>query len=227
MALKRGMLIVLEGNDRVGKTTQAKRLVEWLRDQGRKTRFICFPDRSTPIGGLIDQYLKGELKMHDHSIHLLFSANRWEKYEEMKAAIKSGETIVVDRYSYSGVAYTASKAGADFEWARAPEKGLLKPDCVIFLSSDVKMLQNRGDFGSEVYETSAFQNSVREIYHKLKEDSWNVSNVFNVGVFRLFTNVFLQVIDANSRSIEEIHHDVINAVKSKDNYWTSELGALW
>lgn len=175
MALKRGMLIVLEGNDRVGKTTQAKKLVEWLSNQGRKTRFVCFPDRSTPIGALIDQYLKGELKMHNNSIHLLFSANRWEKFEEMKAALKSGDTIVVDRYSYSGVAYTASKPGADYEWTRAPENGLLKPDCVIFLSSDIKMLQNRGDFGNEIYETSTFQNSVREIYYKMKEDSWNVS----------------------------------------------------
>lgn len=174
MSLKRGMLIVLEGNDRVGKTTQATKLVEWLKGQGKPTQFVRFPDRETPIGSLIDRYLKGELKMPNNSIHLLFSANRWEKYDEMSSAIKSGQTIVVDRYSYSGVAYTASKENADLEWCLAPEKGLLKPDCVIFLSSDIKMLQNRGDFGNEIYETSNFQSSVRDVYLKLKEDSWNV-----------------------------------------------------
>jgi dTMP kinase len=37
-----------------------------------------FPDRTTPIGKMIDNYLKGEAEQEDHVIHLLFSANRWE-----------------------------------------------------------------------------------------------------------------------------------------------------
>ena len=35
-------------------------------------------DRSTPIGQMIDSYLKGQAEIEDHVIHLLFSANRWE-----------------------------------------------------------------------------------------------------------------------------------------------------
>lgn len=35
-------------------------------------------DRTTPIGQMIDSYLKGETEVEDHVIHLLFSANRWE-----------------------------------------------------------------------------------------------------------------------------------------------------
>lgn len=35
-------------------------------------------DRTTPIGQMIDGYLKSSLEMDDHAIHLLFSANRWE-----------------------------------------------------------------------------------------------------------------------------------------------------
>lgn len=35
-------------------------------------------DRSTPIGKLIDSYLRSEIEVDDHAIHLLFSANRWE-----------------------------------------------------------------------------------------------------------------------------------------------------
>ena len=35
-------------------------------------------DRSTPIGQMIDSYLKSDVTMEDHVIHLLFSANRWE-----------------------------------------------------------------------------------------------------------------------------------------------------
>lgn len=35
-------------------------------------------DRTTPIGQMIDSYLKSQVDMEDHVIHLLFSANRWE-----------------------------------------------------------------------------------------------------------------------------------------------------
>lgn len=35
-------------------------------------------DRTTPIGQMIDGYLKSSIEMDDHAIHLLFSANRWE-----------------------------------------------------------------------------------------------------------------------------------------------------
>lgn len=35
-------------------------------------------DRTTPIGKMIDAYLKSESELDDHVIHLLFSANRWE-----------------------------------------------------------------------------------------------------------------------------------------------------
>lgn len=168
------MLIVLEGNDCTGKTTQAMKLLEWLKGQGNASELIRFPDRSTPIGQMINQYLIGKTKLHNNAIHLLFSANRWEKYDEMLSALKSGKILVVDRYSYSGVAYTAAK-GVDESWCREPEKGLLKPDCVIFLASDINMIENRKDFGQEVYETSEFQASVRNIYLKMKEDDWNVS----------------------------------------------------
>ncbi len=39
---------------------------------------LLLTDRQTPIGQIIDQYLKGETDLEDHAIHLLFSANRWE-----------------------------------------------------------------------------------------------------------------------------------------------------
>lgn len=39
---------------------------------------LMFVDRTTPIGQMIDAYLKSDVEMDDHVIHLLFSANRWE-----------------------------------------------------------------------------------------------------------------------------------------------------
>ena len=78
--VKRGSLIVFEGCDRSGKTTACKRLVDYFNsNQNRSAKFMRFPDRSTEVGQAIDGYLKEERELDDHVIHLLFSANRWEK----------------------------------------------------------------------------------------------------------------------------------------------------
>jgi len=90
----RGKLIVFEGLDRSGKSSQCKRLAERLQSEGHRVRQMRFPgklwtrsimnggliilDRTTPIGKMIDNYLRGEAEQEDHVIHLLFSANRWE-----------------------------------------------------------------------------------------------------------------------------------------------------
>lgn len=75
----RGYLIAVEGCDRCGKSTQCFRTKEWLEAQtGRPVEYWKFPDRTTPIGQLINGYLAGGMDMPDEAIHLLFSANRWE-----------------------------------------------------------------------------------------------------------------------------------------------------
>ncbi|XP_025934333.1 thymidylate kinase isoform X2 [Apteryx rowi] len=78
MAGRRGALIVLEGVDRAGKSTQGRRLVEALRVAGHRADLLCFPERTTEIGRLISSYLEKEKNLEDHAVHLLFSANRWE-----------------------------------------------------------------------------------------------------------------------------------------------------
>lgn len=94
--MTRGKLIAFEGLDRAGKSSQCVKLVGRLEEDGHKVRHMRFPgsysfmharpesmlminaDRSTPIGQMIDGYLKGQIEQEDHVIHLLFSANRWE-----------------------------------------------------------------------------------------------------------------------------------------------------
>ena len=75
----RGSLIVLEGLDRSGKTSQSARLVSYLKDKGLSVEAWRFPDRSTGVGQMISAYLANESQLDDRAIHLLFSANRWEK----------------------------------------------------------------------------------------------------------------------------------------------------
>lgn len=75
----RGALIVLEGLDRSGKTSQSSRLISYLEGLGHSVEPWRFPDRNTGVGQMISSYLTNKSQLDDHAIHLLFSANRWEK----------------------------------------------------------------------------------------------------------------------------------------------------
>lgn len=136
----RGAFILFEGVDRCGKTTQSTRLVEALKAAGVEAELWRYPDRTTAMGQMINAYLQSKCEMDDGAIHLLFSANRWEKRAAMEEKLKSGVTLVVDRYSYSGVAFTAAKKteGLDLEWCKAPERGLLRPDAVLYLNMPIE-----------------------------------------------------------------------------------------
>jgi hypothetical protein len=74
----RGALVVLEGLDRSGKTSQSSSLLTYLEGLGHSTELWRFPDRNTNVGQMISSYLSNKSQLDDHTIHLLFSANRWE-----------------------------------------------------------------------------------------------------------------------------------------------------
>jgi archaellum biogenesis ATPase FlaH len=95
MIIKRGSLIVFEGCDRAGKTTQCKRLVEKLQKKDMNVKFMNFPNRKTETGKIIDSYLTNKLNLTDEGIHLLFSVNRWEVKKEMERELKAGELNLI------------------------------------------------------------------------------------------------------------------------------------
>lgn len=67
-------------------------------------------DRTTDLGRFIDRYLKGEVEMEPKEAHLVFAANRQAVVEKMKKKLQSGSHLIVDRYAYSGIAYTLAKS---------------------------------------------------------------------------------------------------------------------
>ena len=101
-AIRRGALIVFEGCDRSGKTTQVTR----LNSVGRPTVMRRFSDRTTSSGAIINSYLGCKKELEDHVVHLLFSANRWELRKEVIETLESGTSVCIDRYAYSGVAFS-------------------------------------------------------------------------------------------------------------------------
>ncbi|KAL1124026.1 hypothetical protein AAG570_001796 [Ranatra chinensis] len=170
----RGALIVFEGLDRSGKSTQCLKLVEALNSKGITSMSMRFPDRSTTVGKVINDYLAFGVELSDEAVHLIFSANRWELASKIKKLLNEGTTVIVDRYSYSGVAYSAAKKGMDMKWCKNPEIGLPKPDLVVYLQIGTEELAKRGGYGAERYENVLFLEGVRENYSTLMDASWLV-----------------------------------------------------
>lgn len=77
--------------------------------------------------------------------------------------------MIVDRYSYSGVVYTAAKGNPNLslEWAWQPEIGLPRPDLCLFLRLPPEEAAKRGGFGLERYENESMQGRVRELFQDL------------------------------------------------------------
>ena len=174
-ATPRGAFIVIEGLDRAGKTTQVQRLNDLLSSRGIPVRNVRFPDRTTAIGKMIDSYLRGTTETSDHVIHLLFSANRWELAKSIEDSLCSGTTVLVDRYYYSGIVYSAAKGrkDLDLEWAREPEVGLPRPDLTLFLDIAPEIAEKRGGFGEERYENKEMQKRVRALFYVLTAQEGN------------------------------------------------------
>lgn len=91
----------------------------------------------------------------------------------IEAQLKAGTTLIVDRYAYSGVAFSSAK-GLDLEWCKNPDRGLLQPDLVLFLDLPIEEAQKRGGFGDERYETLELQTKVRSKFLELREYPWKV-----------------------------------------------------
>mmetsp|Transcript_14760 Transcript_14760/g.57896 ORF Transcript_14760/g.57896 Transcript_14760/m.57896 type:complete len:227 (+) Transcript_14760:150-830(+) len=170
MAAKRGALIVLEGIDRSGKTTLGKAMVESLAAGGEVVH-LRFPDRSTEVGHVLDLYLSKKLPLADEGLHLVMSANRWEKKDLIEESLAAGKMVVCDRYCFSGVAYSWAKGKPNMteSWCKAPDSGLPQPDLVLFLDLDPAAASARASYGDEIYEESDFQKRVREKYRLLRE----------------------------------------------------------
>jgi dTMP kinase len=129
-------LIVLEGLDGAGTTTQARRLVAHLIAKGGKAHLTREPSDG-PIGQLIRQMLTGNHAIEGQSIAqstfgLLFAADRLDHLQrEVDVQIAAGATVVSDRYYHSSLAYQGT--GADRDWITLLNARARKPDLTIFL----------------------------------------------------------------------------------------------
>ncbi|MGE0872886.1 MAG: dTMP kinase [Kofleriaceae bacterium] len=129
-------LIVLEGLDGAGTTTQAKRLVAYLTERGVKSHLTREPSDG-PIGRLLRQMLVGEHAITGQTIAqstfgLLFAADRLDHIQrEVDPQLAAGAVVISDRWYHSSLAYQGT--GADRDWISTLNARARRPDLTIFL----------------------------------------------------------------------------------------------
>ena len=187
------MLVVLEGLDGAGKSTQVKKLRSYLESLFGSLEYIHFPRYDAPVyGDLISRFLRGDFgsneAVHPQLVALLFAEDRHGAAPEMKTILNAGGHILLDRYVYSNIAYQCAKlANPDEaeelrEWIFNTEYGsfeLPRPDLNIFLDVPIgfvesKLKSQRGgadrdylEGGQDIHEADIeFQKRVRAIYRR-------------------------------------------------------------
>ncbi|MGE5182845.1 MAG: dTMP kinase [Acidobacteriota bacterium] len=131
-----GRLIVIEGLDGAGTTTQARRLVEHLTARGQRAHLTREPSDG-PVGRLIREMLTGAhaiagQKLSQGTFGLLFAADRLDHMQrEVEPEIAAGATVVSDRWYHSSLAYQGT--GADRDWIAMLNARARRPDLTVFL----------------------------------------------------------------------------------------------
>lgn len=173
--MNRGKFIVFEGIDCSGKTTQSRLIADAMGAANFPVVQFAFPDRSSPIGKILNEFLKtGTQSLPKESIQLLFSANRWEVMDSIKKYISEGTTVLCDRYIASGIVYGVAR-GLPEKWCRMLEYGLLNPDLTCYMDICPEEAKKRNSFGRELSETLPFQEQVYAIFKKYTLSSrWKI-----------------------------------------------------
>lgn len=141
--LKKGILIVFEGIDGAGKTTQASALMERLKKRGFKVVFFREPSEGK-WGRLIKQKAAQENSITPEEELALFQKDRKENVRlNLKPAMKNRKIVLLDRYYFSTMAYQGAK-GIDPEYIFSLNlKFAVEPDLVFIFDIDARKGLNR------------------------------------------------------------------------------------
>ena len=187
------MLVVLEGLDGAGKSTQVKKLKTYLESLFGSLEYVHFPRYDAPVyGDLLSRFLRGDFgsneAVHPQLVALLFAEDRHGAAPAIKQVLDNGGTVLLDRYVYSNIAYQCAKLSDNAEaerlrdWIFNTEYGdfdLPKPDLNIFLDVPIGFVESKlkADRGGEdreylggaqdIHEADIeFQKRVRAIYQR-------------------------------------------------------------
>jgi dTMP kinase len=191
----RGKIIVIEGTDKAGKTSQSRMLAATLKASGKVCVILDFPDYTTPIGMEIKAFLEGKRDYLSEVKHLLFSANRWEKKKEIESMLENGTIIVMNRYWQSNLVYGVAN-GMDTNWLLRLDKGLPKEDIVLVILVNPSISANRAEIQDMFESDSQLAAKAYKNYLKFaKQYRWKVVD--------------------GSKSKEQVHQEITKMIRKE------------
>ncbi|HET6611269.1 MAG TPA: dTMP kinase [Kofleriaceae bacterium] len=167
--MSRGPLIVLEGIDGAGTTTQSRRLVDRLTGAGFSAHLTREPSDG-PVGRLIREMLAGDhAPVSPQTMSLLFAADRADHIaREVDPALAAGTVVVSDRWVHSSLAYQGT--AEDRAWIRQLNARALIPAVTVFLEVAPEVAaRRRAEAGRdhELYDDLAVQRKVAAGYREV------------------------------------------------------------
>ena len=152
--MNNGKLIVLEGLDGCGKSTQLELAGKYLEKLGVNSRTVSFPNYNSPSGQIISDYLAGKIPCGGengaYAASAFYAADRYISYvTDWKQTYENGGIILSGRYATSNAIYQMTKVPqenraefmnwlADHEYNKL---GLPQPDLVLFLDMALEVSQ--------------------------------------------------------------------------------------
>ncbi len=216
-----GKLIVIEGLDGSGKSTQTALIKERIEKCGKSIKQIKLPDYESDSSALVRMYLSGKFgsdpsDVNTYATSLFYTVDRFANYNNVwKDDYKNGAVILADRYTTSNAVHQMVKLPKEkwdeyLNWLEDIEYnkvGIPKPDAVIFLDMPVDVSQR---LMTERYSGDENKKDVHEA---------NVNYLISCHASALYAakklgwSVVNCAVDGNPRSIEEINEDIFKEIK--------------
>ena len=218
----KGKLIVLEGTDGSGKSTQFRRLCDHLAREGKPFRHVVFPRYDQPSSALIQLYLKGAFgaspgDVNPYAASAFYAVDRFASYrQDWGEWYESGGLVLCDRYTTSNAVHQASKLPDGerekfLDWLFGFEYGLLglpEPSLVFYLDVPTEVTERLMRERERATHTAADIHEADDAY--LRECRENARGVAaRCGWQRVDCTR-----DGRMRGIEDIHEEVYARVKA-------------
>ena len=217
-----GKLIVIEGTDGSGKSTQFGLLTQRLTREGRDFRQIVFPQYSEPSSALIRMYLGGEFGLRPGDVNAyaasaFYAVDRYASFKKVWGNYYNGGGLVIsDRYTTSNAVHQASKEPPEnrqrfLKWLYEFEYdhlGLPRPDLTLYL--DVPT-----DFTEKLLRAREQDTHTQADIHE--KDTQYLATCRRMGAFAADYygwTVISCVRDGKMRSMEDIHEEIYRHVRN-------------
>jgi dTMP kinase len=175
MVLQKGILIVFEGIDGSGKSTQAEILLEKLQEEDFDAVYFREPSKGKWGRKIKKKALHPDSLSPEEELDL-FQKDRRENVEKnLKPALKKKRIVILDRYYYSNIAYQGAKGIDEKLIRRMNEEFVVEPDLVFIFDIDPKKglerIENRKK-KDKLFEREDYLAKVREIFRSFKGEKF-------------------------------------------------------